>query len=91
GSGGKGLHRGGDGIIRSYRFIKKARVSLLTERRKLAPYGLAGGKNGLTGKNLLIRAKKKKKLGGKLVFEAEANDLLVIKTPGGGGWGRTTG
>ena len=91
GSGGKGLHRGGDGIIRSYRFIKKARVSLLTERRKLAPYGLAGGQNGLTGKNLLIRAKKKKKLGGKLVFEAEANDLLVIKTPGGGGWGRTTG
>jgi N-methylhydantoinase B len=91
GSGGEGLHRGGDGIIRSYRFLKKAHVSLLTERRKLAPYGLGGGQNGLTGKNLLLRAKKEKKLGGKLVLKAEANDLLVIKTPGGGGWGRTTG
>jgi N-methylhydantoinase B len=90
-SGGAGLYRGGDGIIRSYRFLEKARVSLLTERRKLAPYGLAGGKNGLTGKNELVRKKKRRKLEGKLVFEAEANDLLVIKTPGGGGWGRTTG
>ena len=91
GSGGKGLHRGGDGIIRSYRFLEKARVSLLTERRKLSPYGLAGGENGLTGENILVQKKKRKKLGGKLVFEAEEDDLLVIKTPGGGGWGRTTG
>jgi N-methylhydantoinase B len=91
GSGGDGLHKGGDGIIRSYRFLEKARVSLLTERRKLAPYGLAGGKNGLPGKNELVRDEKKRKLAGKLVFEAEKKDLLVIKTPGGGGWGRTTG
>ncbi len=91
GSGGKGLHRGGDGIIRSYRFLEKAHVALLTERRKLAPYGLAGGQNGLKGKNELTRGKKRRKLAGKLVFEAEADDLLVIKTPGGGGWGRTTG
>jgi N-methylhydantoinase B len=91
GSGGKGLHRGGDGIIRSYRFLEKARVSLLTERRKFAPYGLMGGQHGLTGKNELVQKNKRKKLKGKLVFEAEADDLLVIKTPGGGGWGRTTG
>jgi N-methylhydantoinase B len=91
GSGGKGLHNGGDGIIRSYRFLEKAHVSLLTERRKLAPYGLAGGENGLPGKNELLRKEKKRKLEGKLVFEAEKKDLLVIKTPGGGGWGRTTG
>ena len=91
GSGGAGLHRGGDGITRSYRFLEKARVSLLTERRTLKPYGLAGGENGLTGKNELIRKKKRRKLGGKLVFEVEADDLLVIKTPGGGGWGRATG
>jgi N-methylhydantoinase B/oxoprolinase/acetone carboxylase alpha subunit len=52
---------------------------------------LAGGKNGLPGKNELVRDEKKRKLAGKLVFEAEKKDLLVIKTPGGGGWGRTTG
>jgi len=91
GSGGAGLYRGGDGIIRSYRFQEKAHVSLLTERRKIPPYGLAGGQPGLTGKNELVRKKRRRKLGGKLVFEAEANDLLVIKTPGGGGWGRATG
>jgi N-methylhydantoinase B len=90
GSGGKGLHRGGDGIIRSYRFLEEAHVSLLTERRKLPPYGLAGGQNGLTGKNELVKKNKRIKLKGKLVFDAETNDLLVIKTPGGGGWGRAT-
>ncbi|MDX1776028.1 MAG: hydantoinase B/oxoprolinase family protein [Desulfobulbales bacterium] len=88
GSGGAGLHKGGEGIIRSYRFLEKAQVSLLTERRVLQPYGLAGGQSGLPGKNELVRKKKRTKLAGKLVFEAEANDLLVIKTPGGGGWGR---
>jgi N-methylhydantoinase B len=91
GSGGKGLHRGGDGIIRSYRFLEKAHVSLLTERRKIPPYGLAGGQHGLTGRNELVRKRKRRKLGGKLVFEAEPDDLLVIKSPGGGGWGRATG
>jgi len=87
-SGGNGLHRGGDGIIRSYRFLKKAHVSLLTERRKLAPYGLAGGEHGLIGENILFRNKKRKKLAGKIIFEVEEDDLLIIKTPGGGGWGR---
>jgi N-methylhydantoinase B len=86
-SGGKGLHQGGDGIVRSYRFLEKAQVSLLTERRKLAPYGLAGGKNGQKGKNILVRGKTKKNLGGKNSFETEPGDLLQIKTPGGGGWG----
>ena len=88
GSGGKGLHRGGDGITRSYRFLDKARVSLLCERRKLAPYGLAGGMDGLLGENILVTGKKKKRLGGKDVFDAESGDLLILKTPGGGGWGR---
>jgi N-methylhydantoinase B len=88
-SGGTGLHKGGDGISRSYRFLQSADVSLLSDRRKLAPYGLAGGQNGLPGKNILIHEKKRRKLSGKMVFEAEAGDLLLIKTPGGGGWGRT--
>jgi len=89
-SGGKGLHRGGDGIIRSYRFLAPAQVSLLTERRKLAPYGLAGGQPGLPGENILIKKRKRKKLSGKMIFEAATDDLLIIKTPGGGGWGRAT-
>jgi len=87
GSGGDGLHQGGDGIIRSYRFLDKAHVSILTERRKVAPYGLAGGKAGRRGKNALIRGKKKLNLAGKGSFEAEPEDLLQIETPGGGGWG----
>jgi N-methylhydantoinase B len=90
GSGGSGKYRGGDGITRSYLFLEKAHVSLLSERRKLTPYGLAGGQNGLSGKNILIHKKKRKKLSGKMVFETEEGDQLIIKTPGGGGWGRTT-
>ena len=87
GSGGAGLHSGGDGITRVYHFLQKAHVSVLSERRKLRPYGLGGGQNGLPGKNILIRKKKRRKLSGKTVFEAKAGDQLIIKTPGGGGWG----
>ena len=90
GSGGSGKYRGGDGITRSYHFLEKAHVSLLSERRKLTPYGLAGGQNGLSGENILIHKKKRKRLSGKIVFETEEGDQLIIKTPGGGGWGRTT-
>jgi N-methylhydantoinase B len=90
-SGGKGLHNGGNGITRSYQFLEKAHVSLLTERRRLEPYGLAGGDKGSSGKNILVRKKKRKSLGGKYMFEAETGDQLIIKTPGGGGWGRATG
>ena len=89
GSGGDGLHKGGDGIIRSYRFLKKAKVSLLSERRRLRPYGLAGGEKGTLGENILIHKKKRKKLGGKIVIETEVGDQLLIKTPGGGAWGPT--
>lgn len=87
GSGGSGLHRGGDGITRTYRFLEKAHVSLLSERRKFTTYGLAGGRNGSTGENILMRNNAMRKLRGKVVFEAGKGDLLVIRTPGGGGWG----
>ena len=88
-SGGEGRQQGGDGIIRSYRFLAQANVSLLTERRRLRPYGLAGGKAGNVGENRLVRGKKTKKLPGKINLHTEAGDLLIIKTPGGGGWGKT--
>ena len=92
GSGGAGKNRGGDGIIRSYRFLKDVSVSLLTERRRLSPYGLSGGSPGKTGENLLISQGRdaleaQKLLPGKCQFQAAAGDVLEIRTPGGGGFG----
>ncbi|HHC73267.1 MAG TPA: hydantoinase B/oxoprolinase family protein [Thiotrichales bacterium] len=84
GSGGAGRHPGGDGLVRAYRFLAPARVTLLTERRDHSPWGLAGGVAGAPGRNLLN--------GEPLPLKAElpvaAGDLLTIETPGGGGWGR---
>ncbi|MDH3394293.1 MAG: hydantoinase B/oxoprolinase family protein, partial [Desulfobulbaceae bacterium] len=87
-SGGNGKQRGGNGIIRSYRFLAEAQVSLLTDRRHLSPYGLAGGTAGLKGTNSLVRGDKRKRLPGKINLHTEAGDVLIIKTPGGGGWGK---
>lgn len=89
-SGGRGKQQGGDGIVRSYRFLDKAHVSLLTERRKLAPYGLNGGEDGSTGANYLIREGKREALGGKINLNVKKGDRIVIETPGGGGWGKKT-
>lgn len=83
GSGGTGRHRGGDGLIREYRFLADAHVSLLTERRRQAPWGLAGGEPGAPGRNLL----NDRELPGKAALEVKAGDRLRIETPGGGGWG----
>ncbi len=88
GSGGNGLHKGGDGIIRSYRFLTAGHFSLLTERRTTAPFGLKGGEAGEKGENWLTRNNRNQKLPGKINMEAEPGDRLTIKTPGGGGWGR---
>jgi N-methylhydantoinase B len=84
GSGGAGYHRGGDGLVRSYRFLEPARVTLLTERRRHAPWGLAGGQPGKPGRNLLNGDP----VPGKASFEVAAGDELTIETPGGGGWGK---
>ncbi len=89
GSGGEGRRRGGDGVERIYRFLEPVEVSLLTERRSLAPYGMAGGKEGAKGENLLERHGKRYNLGGKIHFKAIPGDRLIIKTPGGGGWGES--
>ncbi len=87
GSGGKGKYRGGDGIIREYFFLEPLTVSLLTERRKTKPYGLRGGSEGEPGKNFLIRKGKLIELPDKGTFEVEKGDIVVIETPGGGGYG----
>lgn len=89
GSGGEGASVGGSGTVRSIEFLKGCSVSLLSERRVFGPYGLAGGKDGLPGKNLLTRAGQSTELPGKTSFTAEAGDTLTIMTPGGGGYGQT--
>ncbi len=88
GSGGDGKYRGGDGIVRGYKFLSKATVSLITERRIFAPYGILGGKSGKRGRNILIRSKKSKVIPPKTTFDVGKGDILRIETPGGGGWGK---
>lgn len=87
GSGGAGLFKGGDGLVRSYYFFSPASVTILSERRKHAPYGLCGGKPGCRGENLLVRNGQKISLPGKVNLTVEPGDKLIIHTPGGGGWG----
>ena len=89
GSGGKGRHRGGDGVIREIELLTDARVSLLADRRKFAPYGLNDGCAAKKGRASLIEAggKRRRRLPGKFSIRAKRGARLVIETPGGGGCG----
>jgi N-methylhydantoinase B len=92
GSGGSGAFRGGDGLIREVEFLTEADVTLLTERRRLAPWGLHGGKPGAVGINELHRANGEViRLSGKARLRVGPGDRLVVQTPGGGGWGSPSG
>ncbi len=88
GSGGKGVRKGGEGIIREYEFFVPTHVSILSERRNFAPYGVLGGGAGKKGENLLIRKGKKITLGSKANLKVQPGDILHIETPGGGGYGK---
>jgi N-methylhydantoinase B len=89
GSGGSGLHRGGEGITRTYEFLSPASITLLTERRRRPPWGLAAASHGAPGRNLLHRADGTTlELPSKIQLKVEAGDRLTIETPGGGAWGR---
>lgn len=97
-SGGDGLHRGGDGVIRDIEFTYSGlEVSCLMERRSLAPFGLAGGKSGARGRNVWIKRPEDGKearstyLGGKTTVKVQKGDRVVIMTPGGGGYGAQDG
>lgn len=83
GSGGAGRHVGGDGVLREYRFLAPASVTLLTERRRHPPWGLDGGGDAAPGAAWLNG----EALPGKTSFEVVAGDVLRIETPGGGGYG----
>jgi N-methylhydantoinase B len=88
GTGGAGLHRGGDGLRRRYRFLAPVEATLLSERRVHPPYGLAGGQPGALGRNLLIAPDgSTMELPGKCHVRIEPGGQLEIQTPGGGGWG----
>ncbi len=84
GSGGAGNYRGGDGLVRELEFLAPVQATLLSERRTTRPFGLAGGKPGMPGRNLLNG----KELPGAVSLALEAGDRLRIETPGGGGFGK---
>lgn len=91
GTGGRGRHDGGDGVRRDIELLTDAQVSLLTERRNFAPPGRLGGEPGAKGVNELRRRNKTRKLPAKTTFSGRAGDVLIVKTPGGGGYGRKKG
>jgi N-methylhydantoinase B len=91
GSGGKGKHRGGDGVIREIETLAAAHMSLLADRRKRGPYGLRGGEAGKPGSAAIISDGKARKIGSKGSWELKAGDRVRIETPGGGGWGKKVG
>jgi len=88
GSGGEGKFKGGDGVIREVEFLAPARVTLMSERRKLPPPGYHGGHHGEPGENVLLRGGYEEvKLAGKELVDVGAGDVISIRTPGAGGWG----
>ena len=88
GSGGEGRHRGGDGVRRRVRFDEAMEVNILSSRRRVAPYGLAGGADGAVGHNRVYRASGAiEDLAGNASLRVARNDVIEIETPGGGGYG----
>lgn len=90
GSGGNGKYRGGDGIVREYELLTDATITLNSERRRLAPYGLQNGEPGKKGINRIIRqgATELEIVSGKYTTQLKAGDRIIIETPGGGGYGQ---
>jgi 5-oxoprolinase (ATP-hydrolysing) len=92
-SGGAGRFRGGCGVVREFEFLEPLDVSIISQRRHTAPYGLAGGSPGLPGKNTFIRAAVPAIDNATILppiasVSVRAGDRLIMETPGGGGWGQ---
>jgi len=87
GTGGAGLHNGGDGVVREIRLLSDAEVTVLSERRKIAPYGLAGGQPGAVGRNIITKNGIVYHKSGKFHEKLKKGDTVRIETPGGGGHG----
>jgi N-methylhydantoinase B len=88
GSGGKGHWRGGDGIVREIEMLGNARMSLLSDRRRFPPYGLSGGEPGSVGRAFIETPEGRTELTGKASLDVKAGDVIIIESPGGGGFGK---
>ncbi len=92
GSGGAGRQRGGDGLVRRIAFRRPLEAAILSNHRRLAPRGLAGGADGARGTTTVLRADgRRESLGATAAVAVAAGDEIVIETPGGGGFGAPTG
>ncbi len=88
GSGGKGLMKGGDGVIRSFRVLKPSTLSVIADRFKIPPYALMGGRTGKTGALLIVHSDGKRvKCPSKCIADLNKNDEVIVMTPGGSGYG----
>lgn len=88
GSGGRGGHRGGDGVVRRLKFLEPMSAAILSNRRRVAPFGLEGGGDAKPGRNYVERADGSvQELGGTARVDMRPGDVLVVATPGGGGYG----
>jgi N-methylhydantoinase B len=87
-SGGAGKHRGGDGLEREIEVLEDARVTLLSDRRTIAPWGLAGGMPGKPGQDAVITGGKARRIASKSDLFLKAGERIRLRTPGGGGWGK---
>lgn len=88
GSGGRGAHRGGDGVVREIRALAPCTGTFLAERRRFRPYGIQGGEPGAPGRDAVVRGEVREEIPAKVRLDLAPGDLLSIATPGGGGWGR---
>jgi len=91
GSGGGGLNRGGDGLVREIEVLEDATVTLIAERRRRAPWGLSGGRPGKRGDDRVRQGKTTRHLPSKARLDLKAGDSIEVSTPGGGGWGPPAG
>jgi N-methylhydantoinase B len=90
GSGGNGMHRGGDGIIREIEVLTDCEVTLLADRRTRGPWGLAGGEAGAPGKTCMLRNDGSvEEMPGKFSTRLQKGERIRVESPGGGGWGRS--
>ena len=89
GSGGRGRHRGGEGLVREIEVLTPGEATVIAERRRLAPWGVEGGGPGARGRNLIRRrAGRLEEMPGKFQAAVAPGDRLIVETPGGGGYGK---
>jgi 5-oxoprolinase (ATP-hydrolysing) len=89
GSGGRGRQRGGDGVVRRLRFLEPMTAVMLANRRRVPPFGMDGGADGRVGRNWIERTNgKREEFGATFATQVDAGDVIVIETPGGGGFGK---